>query len=208
MIKTCHLVLGLFLPERREESVIKGFKNGIVYVLDAATGEAYHLLEPPAIKRTEHSQLYDPLNDADMLKPWANYPSTDAWVQNCWAAGCLESDIVFDSGRNMGLNFAPEGADWFNDWLADTPSIVNATINAYDVDTGELKWTYDMLGTGFRGGVIVSGGVVWMSSIDGFSTALDADTGEVLYKLNMGLGSSIMPTIAADANPAQRANIT
>jgi len=203
--------------------VIKGCKNGIVYVLDAATGEAYHLLEPPAIKRTEHSQLYDPLNDADMLKPWANYPSTDAWVQNCWAAGCLESDIVFDSGRNMiffgtynapsyvqvvpveergnmGLNFAPEGADWFNDWLADTPSIVNATINAYDVDTGELKWTYDMLGTGFRGGVIVSGGVVWMSSIDGFSTALDADTGEVLYRLNMGLGSSIMPTIAADAN--------
>ena len=57
-----------------------------------------------------------------------------------------------------------------------------------------------MYGTGFRGGLIVSGGVVWMSSIDGFSTALDADTGEVLYKLNMGLGSSVMPTIAADAN--------
>ena len=57
-----------------------------------------------------------------------------------------------------------------------------------------------MLGTGFRGGVIVSGGVVWMSSVDGFSTALDADTGEVLYKLNMGLGSSVMPTIAADSN--------
>ena len=39
-----------------------------------------------------------------------------------------------------------------------------------------------------------------MSSIDGFSTALDADTGQVLYKLNMGLGSSIMPVIAADDN--------
>ena len=126
--------------------VIKGCKNGIVYVLDAATGEAYHLLEPPMIKRTKHSILYDPLYDAEMLKPWANHPSSDVWIQNCWAAGCLEADIVFDDTRNMvffgtynnpvivqvvpvenrgnmGLNFAPEGVEWFNDWLADTPSL-------------------------------------------------------------------------------------
>ena len=203
--------------------VIKGCKNGIVYVLDAATGEALHLLEPPSIKRTPHAQLLDPMSREDMLKPWQNAPDTGPTYQNCWGAGCLEADIVFDEGRNMlffgtynapffvqmlpvenrgdmGINFGAAAADWFTQWLEDTPELVNATINAYDVDTGELKWEYHMLGTGFRGGVIVSGGVVWMSSVDGFSTALDADTGEVLYKLNMGLGSSVMPTVAADSN--------
>ena len=203
--------------------VIKGCKNGIVYVLDAATGEALHLLEPPSIKRTPHAILLDPMSREDMLKPWQNAPDTGPTYQNCWGAGCLEADIVFDEGRNMiffgtynapffvqmlpvenrgdmGINFGAAAADWFTQWLEDTPELVNATINAYDVNTGELKWEYHMLGTGFRGGVIVSGGVVWMSSVDGFSTALDADTGEVLYKLNMGLGSSVMPTVAADSN--------
>ena len=57
-----------------------------------------------------------------------------------------------------------------------------------------------MDGVGFRGGVFVSGGVVWFAAVDGYATGLDADTGEVLYRHNMGTGSSKQPTMGADSD--------
>jgi len=195
--------------------VIKGCKNGIVYVFDPATGAALHVLESPDIKRTEHAKLYDPRSKADMTKPWTNYPSKDAFWMNCFAAGCLEADIAYDPTRNMvyaptynnpawskvgnaevrgvSLASAPAGTAPF------TPKI-NSTINAWDLDTGQLKWKYFIDKVGFRGGVIVTGGTVWYAAVDGFARALDADTGKVLYEANLGSSTVIQPTIAADSD--------
>ena len=77
---------------------------------------------------------------------------------------------------------------------------INSSIIAFDVDTGEEKWRYFIDGKGFRGGVMVSGGVVWFAAVDGYATGLDADTGEVLYRHNMGISSMVQPTIGADAD--------
>ena len=57
-----------------------------------------------------------------------------------------------------------------------------------------------MDGVGFRGGVFVSGGVVWFAAVDGYATGLDADTGEVVYRHNLGTGAVVQPTIGADAD--------
>ena len=77
---------------------------------------------------------------------------------------------------------------------------INSSIIAFDVDTGAELWSYFMDGVGFRGGVFVSGGVVWFAAVDGYATGLDADTGEVLYRHNMGTGSSKQPTMGADSD--------
>ncbi|MCS4538596.1 MAG: PQQ-binding-like beta-propeller repeat protein [Thaumarchaeota archaeon] len=195
--------------------VMKGCKNGIVYVLDAATGEALHLLESPDIKRTTLARLYDPRSKADMTKPWTNYPSTDAFWMNCQAAGCLESDIAYDPTRNMLFAASYNAPAWAKVGPADargvslasvpagTPPFTpknNATINAWDLDTGQLKWKYFIGDKGFRGGLMVSGGLIWGSAVDGFNRAWDADNGKVLYEANLGISTVTQPTIAADAD--------
>jgi outer membrane protein assembly factor BamB len=78
--------------------------------------------------------------------------------------------------------------------------IINSSIVAFDVNTGEEKWRYFMDGYGFRGGVIVSGGIVWFAAVDGWARGLDADTGEVIYEHNIGSSAVVQPTIAADAD--------
>ena len=47
---------------------------------------------------------------------------------------------------------------------------------------------------------MASGGVIWMSATDGVQRALDADTGEVLYELNLGGQASVQPSIGADSD--------
>jgi hypothetical protein len=76
--------------------------------------------------------------------------------------------------------------------------VINSSIVAFDVNTGEEKWRYFIDGYGFRGGVIVSGGVVWFAAVDGWARGLDADTGELLYEHNTGSQAVIQPTIGAD----------
>lgn len=216
--------------------MIGGCKNGIIYVLDAATGYAYHALETPFIKRCTDTNagsngkslctLYDPTDRIDMEKPWLNWPDTGGFWENCWTAGCLESDFAFDSDRNMvyagimnwptwtnvgnaghrGASVAGCNADCREErGQAEAPERpathpINSSIIAWDVDTGEELWSYFIDGRGFRGGVMVSGGVVWFSAVDGHATGLDADTGEVIYRHNTGTSSVIQPTIGADSD--------
>ncbi|MBM3898210.1 MAG: hypothetical protein FJ358_06790 [Thaumarchaeota archaeon] len=200
---------------QNKKVVIKGCKNGIVYVLDAATGEAYHILEGPDMKRTPLAQLYDPRNKEQMTKPWTNYPSKDAFWMNCPAFGCLESDIAYDPTRNMVYAAIMNSPQWSKVGNAElrgvslasapagtppfTPS-TNATISAWDLDTGQLKWKYFIDGRGFRGGVMVSGGLVWGSAVDGYNRGLDADTGKVAYEANLGVSTLTQPTMAADSD--------
>jgi len=207
--------------------VIKACKNGFVHVLDAATGEKLHLLESPDIKRTPeqllgnpewNGRLFDPRNKDHMTKPWTNYPSKDAFFFNCPVTGCLESDIAYDPVRNMVFAGTYNSPTWARITGADPRGVslggqlnpanfpkpfepkINMTINAWDLNTGELKWRYFIDKVGFRGGVIVSGGLVWFAATDGFAKALDADTGKVLYEANLGISQLVQPTIAADAD--------
>ena len=204
--------------------ILGGCKNGIIYVLDAETGYAYHAMESTFIQRCAViCELYDPLSDADMTKPWTNYPDTGPFWMNCQTTGCLEADFAFDPDRNMiyaGLYNLPEWASVGNAETrgvslagcnaacqeerghpaAPHDPIINSSIVAFDVNTGEEKWRYFIDGYGFRGGVIVSGGVVWFAAVDGWARGLDADTGELLYEHNTGSQAVIQPTIAADAD--------
>ena len=159
-----------------------------------------------------------------MLKPWANYPDPGPWYKNCTTVGCLESDIAIDEERGIILAGTFNRPTWSQARNAvgacsvcgqtpedaapiepgDPPYQRNATINAWNIDTGEIMWMYQIGdnedGFGFRGGTITSGGLVWFAAPDGVQRALDVETGEVLYELNLGSATSIQPTIAADAD--------
>ncbi len=194
--------------------LLKGCKHGMVYVLNAATGEALHVLEPPTIKRTSNAYLYNPKSKEDMTKPWLGYPSKDSFFLNCPAGACLESDIAYDPTRNIVYFATMNNPSWSKVGPAEIRGVslasapagtrpyapkVNYTVNAFSVDTGKLVWEFtSTVGVGYRGGIMVSGGLVWPVSQDGFFRILDADTGKVLYeKQEQG---NVQPSMGATAD--------
>ncbi len=71
-------------------------------------------------------------------------------------------------------------------------------LSAYDPTTNELVWRQIYEGYGQSGPVVTSGGVVFVgtgSNIAGYFFALDAKTGEELYRFNTGAGVFSAPSV-------------
>ncbi|MGH9918174.1 MAG: PQQ-binding-like beta-propeller repeat protein, partial [Nitrososphaerales archaeon] len=52
----------------------------------------------------------------------------------------------------------------------------------------------------YRGGLTVSGGVVYVSTLDGTMRMLDEDTGKLISSMNVGGSLIIQPSLGEDAN--------
>jgi len=76
----------------------------------------------------------------------------------------------------------------------------NATIYAVDVSTGKIAWSYFIPNQSYRGGLTVSGGVVYLATADGFLRLLDAKTGSLISALPEGGPLRQQPAIGADTN--------
>ncbi len=195
--------------------VFKACKNGIMYALDAATGHMYWFFNAPSIKRNQYSQFLDPANPADMKKPWANYPSNGPHVESMFS---IESNPAYDPITNTlfvttfnspvtaqvvpingkGVAYGGSGLDFAH--FGFKPPL-NATVWAVDGNTGQAKWSYLALHTqGFRGGITVSNGVVYVPKNDGFIDMLDAATGRLLLSKFIGGAMITQPAIAPDSN--------
>ncbi|NSL75515.1 MAG: hypothetical protein HS052_02560 [Thaumarchaeota archaeon] len=214
--------------ELRDKVVIKGCKNGRVHILDYADGTPLHIFESVNTRRTPFAELLDPLNDVEMVRRTANtcdsaqikYANHEEcgnrpyWL-NCPAVGCLESDITYNHDLNMVFFSTFNEPRWTQAGNAVGPCSVcgmaasvpqpdsydvqiNATVNAFDVDTGVNVWNYFIDNRGFRGGTITTADLVFFSGVDGVSRALHAETGEVLHEFNIGQGSVVQPSIGAD----------
>ena len=69
-----------------------------------------------------------------------------------------------------------------------------------DASTGQPRWHFDVGKIGFRGGVTVSAGLVYLANSDGFVRVLDEKTGNILVSTLVGSAIITQPAIAADAN--------
>ena len=80
----------------------------------------------------------------------------------------------------------------------------NFTVWALDLATGKPKWSYFIDGVGFRGGLMVSGGVVYVPSGLGTLYMLDADTGKLLATKQFGTPLWVQPSMGATADGDMR----
>jgi alcohol dehydrogenase (cytochrome c) len=200
------------------ETVLKGCKNGYVYALDAATGHPYWVFDPPNIKR-----LWKPINPLDnnlMHINWQNQPSKAPYLTNPFFGGAIESDPAYDpgsntvfvatynlvykvspcavTGRTACAGYYAEGIDY--NTVTTVPNTTNTTVWAIDVNSGQPKWSYFINNIGYRGGLTVSNGVVYVPRNDGLLDMLDATNGKLLNSKLIGSAMITQPAIAADSN--------
>lgn len=203
--------------------VYKGCKDGYIFALNANTGSMLWFLKPPSIDY-ENVVPLNPLNATQMDKyNWDGYPSTKPIVQNPSDTGSLEADMAFDPAKNLvfaavyndpklfnysdvGPPKTPENVtQWEFSWGVQILKIMpvgvdNTTIYAIDAATGQVKWSYGIQNIDYRGGLTVSGGVVYVSSLDGVLRMLDEDTGKLLSSMVVGGSLLIQPSLGEDAN--------
>ncbi len=200
------------------ETVIKGCKNGYVYALDAVTGQMYWVFDAPSLKRLW--KPIDPLNTSYMKINWQNQPSTSAYNITPFFGGAIESDPAYDptsntvfvatynlvynvkpcavTGKNACGGYYAEGIDYNS--ITTVPNSTNTTVWAIDANTGQAKWHYFIDAIGYRGGISVSNGILFVPRNDGVLDILDASTGKVLASKFIGGAMITQPAIAADAN--------
>jgi quinohemoprotein ethanol dehydrogenase len=203
--------------------VYKGCKNGYIFALNGNTGSMLWYLKPPSIYDVNVVSL-NPLNATQMDKyNWDGYPSTEPIVQNPSDTGALEADLAFDPAKNLvfaatyndpkkftftdvGPPKTPENVTgWEFSWGIQIANILavgtdNATIYAINAATGQIRWAYAIPNIPYRGGLTVSGGVVYVSTLDGNLRMLDEDTGKLISTKLIGGSLLIQPSIGEDAN--------
>ena len=198
--------------------VFKECKGGQLYAMDAATGEAvWHTDYSPYAKRgaigpqPNWEEPLDPRSVADMTRPWLSYPGNPPnWRRQ---AGGAESDVTIAYGKVYSTTFN----NWaYQRFTSVEPTMrtasgreslpipinypINATIYAHDAATGRLVWKFDIESVGIRGGVSVSGGLVWVPGNNGILYVLDAETGKSVVEKFFGVQVPVQPTMGADSN--------
>ena len=192
-----------------KKAIFKGCKNGFMYALDAATGEPFWIYHPPDAWLPQPGMSYpDPKNIDDLQRAWPTSHVGETSFTSANFAGILEADMAYDGERlylgsyNMPVTVvSPEYPEDFGNQLVMLPTShpTNSSIYALDTDTGEELWRFFIDGAGFRGGLTVSGGVVYVPSGDGWLYLLNSETGEILSKRSFGIGLWTQATIGADS---------
>ena len=151
-----------------------------------------------------------------MTKPWQNYPSTAPVIQNPCATGGMESNPAYDPTTKMVFltpyncpthsYFLPikgHGVEYGGSGLDETKAILvenaeNTTVWTLNAATGQPVWSYFIPHVGFRGGVTVSNGVVYVPSQDGNIYLLSEQSGQLIFKKFIGASLITQPAIAPE----------
>ncbi len=149
-----------------------------------------------------------------MSKPWMNWPSTEVTRITCYTE-CLEADLAYDGERvyagyhiNRGLHQATNVRDFGNqgggascDEIPEGACLDEGFLEAVDVDSGQVVWSLKLGDAlGFRGGLMVTGGVVYAYAGDGNLYMVNSETGELIAKKFFGVPVSVAPTIGMDSD--------
>jgi outer membrane protein assembly factor BamB len=76
----------------------------------------------------------------------------------------------------------------------------NSTAEAIDAATGKMVWSYFIPSQGYRGGMTVSGNVLYLTMSSGDLIMLNAKTGTLIKDLFIGGPLNILPSVGATAS--------
>ena len=220
----------LTINGEKKKAIIKYSVTGLLWALDAATGEPLWIYESPILKsridsdgvirgrssghpcigcdpKTQDGYWNNVLSHYDMQeKKWLNYPSKDWFYWIPARAGEADIAVNTDLGRiyvpvaggvdkaikaeNYGSLGVRPGQDYYIDTLSK-----NVTLYSLDVNTGEEIWSHFIDGVAYRGGVMTSGGIVFLPVADGNLYMFNAENGELIDMMFLGNSLVVLPTI-------------
>jgi glucose dehydrogenase len=207
------------------EVLIKTCKNGYLYEINAHTGHLIWAWTPPStiLPRCTYCYMQNPLNRTQMTNDWAA-PDQKPFVSNPSELAGFESTGVVDPSTNMiyvgshnvpslftivPLNATDYATTQGIDSLNPGPGFPdNSTIEAIDMGTGQMIWKYNIPTTGFRGGLMASGGVVYVPVSSGDLLSLNAKTGLLINDLYVGAPMDVVPAIGATISGQEQVILT
>jgi outer membrane protein assembly factor BamB len=196
-------------------------KNGYLYELNAVNGNMIWAYTPPAssIPHCSVCFIHNPFNETQMTLPFMN-PSLNATVFYPGAAiGEMEASfnpalnyvffadedipniaiyVPFNSTNyytNPGMAMVLVGPIGANNPY--TSSADNATVTAVNAATGQAVWSHFIPTQGYRGGIMSSGGLVFLTLSSGDMDILNARTGDLVNDLFIGGPLNVLPSIGA-----------
>ena len=214
----------LDIDGKNRKVLIDQSTSGILYILDAATGEPLRVFDPWQATRSKYAKSFDVRNMDEMRLPWYNYPAPfppgsrvliaplragegDTAYANGVAFFASGTTSAYFGSGNLGGIGVPSFAQAIPE-LAIPGYAHNTTIIAFDLANNEVKWRYFIEGVSVRGGVIVSGGVVYYGSAQGILHMINEETGERIDTKTYGLALLSQQTIGFDANGIAKTFVT
>jgi PQQ-dependent dehydrogenase (methanol/ethanol family) len=178
--------------------VVHSGKLGLMFILDAATGEFIRMSETLV---TQKNMWAAPSDTAVAVLPGAS-------GGNNWSPISVDSDrkLGFVGAMNLEVEYTLGDDDQTAEHLGRSSAsrrlggtwsfdMDNAAgiFSAVDLTSGRIKWQYRSPFP-FVGGVLsTSSGLVFQGESDGNLTAFDSETGETLWQFNTGAGVNAPP---------------
>ncbi len=208
------------------EVLWKTCKNGYLYELNAANGKMIWAWTPPTsiLPRCPYCYMQNPLNRTQMTLPWpapnlANYimnPSPQAGFEST-AAYSPQTGYIYVVSHNVprmvgyqvlnASNYAKtSGLNNIGASIGAYPE--NATVEAINTQTGQMVWRHDIPSTGFRGGLVTSGNVLFVPIVSGDLLMLNAQSGAVIKDLFTGAPMDVTPAIGATTSGVEEVILT
>ena len=191
----------------QKQVVVAGSKTDHVYVLDSMTGVPVY--DPIKLTQPAFNVINDNAgNDADL------FASQESLVGKSFCPGgnggiehppAFHDNVLFVASQKVCWTVAKGPVDYKGKDLdgflysAAPGEKQNSTLFAIDISDGSIKWLFEMPNRYQSSGVTVTGDVVYAVDRASVLYALDADTGELLRRVQWGgLGAGSV-TVGATA---------
>ncbi len=181
-------------------------RNAFFYVLDRETGE--FLLARQYAKQTwakEIDATGRPVrlpNTSPTPEGTVVYPSVNG-ASNWWSPSYsprtgLMYVMSFDGADTYYLGEAiyrpglqylgsfPEAREFVTGALGNWPADHKSFLRAIEPQTGRIKWAYELKPKSMAGVMTTAANLVFSGSAEGYFFALDAETGKLLWRMNLG----------------------
>jgi alcohol dehydrogenase (cytochrome c) len=180
-------------------------RNGILYALDARTGEFLsgkpyvvhnwfggfdangRLQRKPGMEIDKTAKLFRPhVHGAINWAPTSFSPRTGLYYVSHWEnSGIVAMEGLFP--QPVGINRRQTGMGQVNlEPFFNNNDEAYGVIRAYDPHTLEAKWEHRMADITWAGVLSTAGDLVFGGGREGYFLALDARTGELLWRASLG----------------------
>lgn len=135
------------------------------------------------------------MSESDQAFDGTNYiTSVMSGPSYVFAANTLRGDPPGGTGSGVGVRNVINWPD-----MGETSNIRNNTVYSINAVTGEINWSW-YRAESHRGGIIVSGDVVYQNDHMGYLNLVDATNGQLIERKHVGQPLTSQPTMGADLN--------